>query len=143
MYWAGGGAGSSSTVTVTAGVAAGASCAGFVATIPKAGSTWTTTYGPAGVYNTSPFTVTTSASQLLLVIPAGGSLCLRVDVSQGNGNGNGVDLVYDGAAGTGDTRLVPPSIVVPESVLGFAGLALLIPVFTQRRRLLAFMRTRT
>src|SRR6202022_333174 len=50
MYWAGGGAGSSSTVTVTAGVAAGASCAGFVATIPKAGSTWTTTYGPAGVY---------------------------------------------------------------------------------------------
>ena len=142
MYWAGGGVGSSSTVTLTAGVAAGASCAAFAATIPNAGTTWTTTYGLGGVHNTSPFTVSTSASQLLLVIPPGGSLCLSVDVSQGNGNGGNVDLVYDGATGTADTRVVPPSIVVPESMLGFAGLALLIPVFTQRRRLYAFMRTR-
>jgi hypothetical protein len=143
MYWAGGGAGSSSTITLSAGVAAGASCAGFVATIPNVGSTWTTTFGLAGVHKTSPFTLDTSASQLPLVIPPGGSLCLRADVSQGNGNGGNIDLVYDGAVGTGDTRLVPPSIVVPESVLGFAGLALLIPVFTQRRRLLAFVRARS
>jgi 1,2-diacylglycerol 3-beta-glucosyltransferase len=142
MYWAGGGVGSNSTVTLSVGVAAGASCAGFVATVPNVGSTWTTTYGPGGANNTSPFTVTTSASQVPLVIPPGGSLCLRVDVSQGNGNGGNVSLLYDGAAGIGDTRLVPPSIVVPESLLGFAGLALLIPVFTHRRRLLAFMRAR-
>jgi hypothetical protein len=49
---------------------------------------------------------------------------------------------YDGTAGVADTRVVPPSIVVPESVLGFAGLALLIPVFTSRRRLLALLKVR-
>ena len=138
MYWTGGAAGDSSTLVLSAGVAAGASCAGFVATIPNVGSTWTTTYGPGGAHTTSPFTVSTSASQLLLAIPAGGSLCLRVDTSQGNGNNIGV--LYDGLAGVADTRVVPPSIVVPESVLGFVGVALLIPVFTQRRRLLAFVR---
>jgi hypothetical protein len=140
MYWSGGVAGDSSTVVVSAGVALGASCAGFVATIPNAGTTWTTTFGPAGVNTTSPFTVNTSASQLPLVIPPGGSLCLQVDVSQGNGNN--VQAVYDGTAGVGDTRLVPPSIVVPESLLGFAALALLIPVFTGRKRLLAFVKAR-
>lgn len=140
MYWSGGAAGDSTTVIVRVGVAAGASCAGFVATIPNAGTTWTTSFGPAGVHTTSPFTVDTSASQLPLVIPPGGSLCLQVDASQGNGNN--LDLVYDGTAGVGDTRLVPPSIVVPESLLAFAALALLIPLFTSRKRLLACVKVR-
>jgi hypothetical protein len=125
---------------VSVGAVVGASCAGFVATIPNGGNTWTTTYGPSGAHTTSPFTVST-ASLLPLVIPAGGSLCLRVDVS--NGNGNNVDMTYDGAANVADTRLLPPTTVVPESLLGFAALALLIPVFTvraSRKRLLAFLR---
>jgi hypothetical protein len=50
-------------------------------------------------------------------------------------------MLYDGAAGVAGTNIVPPSIVVPESILGLAWLALLIPVFTGRRRLLAFLRT--
>jgi hypothetical protein len=74
------------------------------------------------------------------VIPPGGSLCFQVDGSQGNGNN--LDLVYDGTAGVGDTRLVPPSIVVPESLLGFAAFALLIPLFTSRKRVLAFVKVR-
>ncbi|HEV2036184.1 MAG TPA: glycosyltransferase family 2 protein, partial [Candidatus Dormibacteraeota bacterium] len=143
MYWSGGAAGDSTTVTVSAGVAVGASCAGFLATVPRAGTTWTTTYGPAGVHTTSPFTVTTSPglpAQLPLVIPPGGTLCLRVDVSQGAGNN--VDMLYDGAAGVADTRLVPPTIIVPESLLGFAAFALLIPLVTGRKRLLAFVKVR-
>jgi len=51
-------------------------------------------------------------------------------------------MVYDGVAGVGDTRLSPPSTVVPESVLGFAGLALLIPLYTGRRRVLSFLKGR-
>jgi hypothetical protein len=51
-------------------------------------------------------------------------------------------MLYDGTALVADTRVVPPSIVVPESVLGFAGLALLIPVFTGRRRWRAVLRRR-
>jgi hypothetical protein len=49
-------------------------------------------------------------------------------------------MLYDGSTGVADTNVVPPSIVVPESILGLAWLALLIPVFTGRRRLLAFWR---
>ena len=134
------GATDSTTVTVSAGVVAGASCAGFAASVPNAGTTWTTTYGRGGAHTTSPFTVNTSASQAALVIPAGGSLCLRVDVSQSNGND--VDLAYDGAAGVGDTRVVPPSIVVPESLLAFAGFALLVPLVTGRKRWLALIKGR-
>jgi hypothetical protein len=37
---------------------------------------------------------------------------------------------------------VPPSLVVPESLLGFAGVALLIPVFTGRRRWIGLLRRR-
>jgi hypothetical protein len=51
-------------------------------------------------------------------------------------------MTYDGAAGTADTRLVPPTTVVPESLAGWLGLALAIPVITQRRRLLSFLRSR-
>jgi len=46
-------------------------------------------------------------------------------------------MLYDGTAGVADTRVVPPSIVVPESLLGFAGLALIVPIFASglmRRR---------
>ena len=43
--WTGGTGSTRDTVTVSAGVVAGASCAGFVATIPNGGTTWTTTFG--------------------------------------------------------------------------------------------------
>jgi hypothetical protein len=49
-------------------------------------------------------------------------------------------MTYNGAVGTADTNVLPPSIVVPESLLGFAGFALLIPVFTGRKRILATLR---
>ena len=137
MYWSGGNGNINDTVTVGAGVSATASCAGVVATIPNGGTTWSTTFGTSGANTASPFTVSTSASQTSLSIPAGGSLCLLVTLTHNTG-GN-PSMLYDGRAGVADTRVVPPSIVVPDSVLGFAGLALLIPVFTSRKRLLAFL----
>jgi hypothetical protein len=140
MYWTGGTGNTNDTVTVSAGVSATASCAVFVAAIPNVGSTWSTTYGASGANPASPFTVSTSASQLALVIPAGGSLCLSVTLT--HNTGGRPSMVYDGTAGVGDTQVVPPSIVVPESLLGFIGLALLIPVFTARRRVYAFLRVR-
>jgi hypothetical protein len=51
-------------------------------------------------------------------------------------------MLYDGAVGTADTRLVPPSIIVPESVLGLLGFALLIPVFTRPKRVLQLLGNR-
>ena len=140
MYWNGGNGNTNDVVTVSAGASATASCAGFVATIPNVGSTWSTTYGSAGANTTSPLTVSTSAGQLALVIPAGGSLCLRVTLT--HNTGGKPSMLYDGTAGVANTNVVPPSIVVPESILGFAWLALAIPVFTSRRRLLAFWRAR-
>jgi hypothetical protein len=140
MYWTGGSGNTNDVVTVAAGVSATASCAGFVAVIPKAGSTWSTTYGSAGANITSPFSVSTSASQLPLVITAGGSLCLSVTLT--HNTGGRPSMLYDGTAGVADTRVVPPSIVVPESLLGFLGLALLVPVFTGRKRWLAFLKAR-
>ena len=141
MYWTGGSGATNDTVTVSAGVSATASCALFVATIPNVGSTWSTTYGSSGANTTSPLTVSTSASQLALVIPPGGSLCLSVTLT--HNTGGKPSIVYDGTAGAGDTSVVPPSIVVPESLLGFVGLAMLIPLFTGRRRLLSLVRVRT
>jgi 1,2-diacylglycerol 3-beta-glucosyltransferase len=140
MYWTGGSGATNDTVTVSAGVSATASCALFVATIPNVGSTWSTTYGSSGVNTTSPFTVSTSASQLALVIPPGGSLCVSVTLT--HNTGGKPSMVYDGTAGVGDTRIVPPSIIVPENLVGFVGLALLIPLFTARRRLLSLVRVR-
>ena len=141
MNWTGGSGATNDTVTVSAGVSATASCAGFVATIPNALSTWTTTYGSSGTNTTSPFTVSTSASQLPLVIPAGGSLCLQVVLT--HNTGGKPTMVYDGtAAALADTRLVPPTSVVPESLLGWLGLAAAIPLLTQRRRVLSFLRLR-
>ena len=140
MYWNDGSPLTNDTVTITAGVSATASCAGFVATIPNAGTTWSTTFGAAGGNTASPFTVSTSASQASLSIPAGGSLCLSVTVK--HNRGEATNFRYDGAAGVADTRVVPPTIVVPESDLAFVGLALVIPAFTGRTRLLAFVRRR-
>ena len=135
MYWAPAGPVQSSTISLSLGVSPGATCAGFVATIPNAGTTWTTTFGAGGMQTTSPFTVSTSGNQNALVIPAGGSLCLRVVVSQLE---DGVPMLYDGPAGVADTRLIPPTTVVPESVLGLLGVALAIPLVTSRRRLISF-----
>ncbi|HEV2036399.1 MAG TPA: glycosyltransferase [Candidatus Dormibacteraeota bacterium] len=135
MYWLGA-PGDSGSVNVSVGTAA-ASCAGFVATIPNGGTTWNTTFGTGGIHTTSPFTVSTSASQTLVIL-AGRSLCLRVVVTQTNGEQ--IDMLYDGLAGIADTRLIPPTTVVPESLLGLLGLALVIPVVTKRRRLMSTLR---
>jgi glycosyltransferase involved in cell wall biosynthesis len=141
MYWTGGSGNTNDTVTVSAGVSLTASCVGFLATIPNAPSTWTTTYGSLGVvHTTSPFTVSTSASQLPLVIPAGGSLCLQVVLT--HITGGRPFMTYDGVAGLADTRLTPPTSVVPESLIGWLGLAFAIPLLTQRRRVLSFLRSR-
>ena len=140
MHWTGGTGATNDTVTVSVGVSATASCALFVPTIPDVGSTWSTTYGSSGANTTSPLTVSTSASQLALVIPGGGSLCLSVTLT--HNTGGKPSIVFDGTAGAGDTSVVPPSIVVPESLLGFVGLALLIPLFTARRRLLSLVKVR-
>jgi len=140
MYWTGGNGLTNDTVAVSVGISATASCAVFVPIVPNSPSTWTTTYGSSGANTTSPFTVSTSASQLPVVIPAGGSLCLQVVLT--HNTGGKPSMLYDGAAGTADTRLVPPTSVVPESLIGWLGLALAIPLITQRRRLLTFLRSR-
>jgi hypothetical protein len=41
-------------------------------------------------------------------------------------------MLYDGTAGVADTNLVPPSIVVPESLLGLVGLVAVAPIFASR-----------
>jgi len=130
MYWSGGSGATSDSVSITSGVSATASCAGFVAIIPNVGSTWSTTYGGNTANTTSPVTVSTSASQLPLVIPPGGSLCLSVTLT--HNTGGKPSMLYDGTAGTANTGLVPPSIVVPEGLLGFAGLALFVPLLATR-----------
>jgi len=140
MYWTGGTGSTNDSVAVSAGVSLTASCAGFVATIPNPPSTWTTTYGSAGIHTASPFTVSTSASQLPLLIPAGGSLCLQVVLT--HNTGGRPSMTYDGIAGLADTRLIPPTSVVPESLIGWLGLAFAIPLLTQRRRVLSFLRSR-
>jgi len=133
MYWTGGNGNTLDTVTVSAGVVAGASCALFVPSVPNVGTTWTTTYGASAANTTSPFIVSTSGSQAALSIPAGGSLCVQIVLI--HATGGKPSLVYDGVVGTGDSHVTPPSVVVPESLLPFAGLALAIPFITGRRRL--------
>ena len=135
MYWTGGSGLTSDTVTVAAGVSLTSSCAGFVATVPNVGTTWSTTYGANGANTTSPFTVSTSGSQLPMVITPGGSLCVTVTLT--HATGGKPSLVYDGPAGAGDTRIVPPSIIVPESLLGLVGLVAAAPLIVsglKRRR---------
>ncbi|HKW59129.1 MAG TPA: glycosyltransferase family 2 protein [Candidatus Dormibacteraeota bacterium] len=130
MYWTGGSGATNDTVTIAAGVSATASCAGFVATVPNVGSTWTANYGANTTNTTSPLTVTTSASQLAMVVPPGGSLCISVTLT--HNTGGKPSLMYDGTTGVADTNFVPPSIVVPEGLLGLAGLAALVPLGASR-----------
>jgi glycosyltransferase involved in cell wall biosynthesis len=138
MYWSGGTGSTSDTVSVAVGVSATASCAGFTGSIPNGGTTFTGSYGGATANTTSPLTVTTSASQAALSVPAGGSLCIAVTLT--HNTGGKPSMIYDGASGVASTELVPPSTVVPELVLPFAGLALVIPLITGRRRGLAWLR---
>ena len=134
LYWAGGTGSTSDTVAIAAGVSATSSCTGFAATVPNPGTTWTATYGASTGNPTSPVTASTSASQLPLVIPAGGSLCVSVTLT--HNTGGKPFMLYDGASGVASTGIVPPSIIVPESLIGFAGLALAIPLITGRGLLL-------
>ena len=130
MYWTGGSGSTSDVVSVSAGVSATASCAGFVSLIPNALTTWTATYGANTPNTTSPVTVTTSASQLAMVIPAGGSLCLSVTLT--HNTGGKPSMTYDGTAGVASTNVVAPSIIVPEGLLGFAGIAIVVPLLLPR-----------
>src|SRR6266702_2732497 len=130
MYFSGGNSQTVDTVAVSVGVVSGAGCTGFTATIPNVGSTWTTTFGAVGLNTTSPFTVSTSLSQAALTIAAGDTLCLQVVLT--HVTGQPASMVYDGVSGVADTRLTPPSTIVPESVLPFAGIALAIPLITGR-----------
>ena len=132
MYWTGGSGNTSDTVAIAVGTSLTSSCAVFVPVIPNAGTTWSTTYGLNGANSGSPFTVSTSASQLPLVINAGGSLCVQVTLN--HVTGGKPSMLYDGPAGTADTRLVPPSIIVPESLLGLLGFAALVPLAVARLR---------
>ena len=128
MYWTGGNGSTSDTVTLAAGVSATASCAGFVATVPNVGSTWSATYGTAAGNTANPLNVSTSASQLALVIPPGGSLCLSVTLT--HSTGGKPSMLFDTAAAA--TSVVPPSIVVPEGLMGLAGLAAFVPLVAAR-----------
>ncbi len=130
MYWTGGTGNTNDTVDVAVGVSATSSCAIFMPLIPNVGSTWSTTYGSSGTNTTSPFTVSTSASQLPLVITTGGSLCVQVTLT--HSTGGKPSMVYDAPAGTGDTNVVAPSIIVPESLLGLVGLVVVIPILATR-----------
>ena len=136
FYWSGGSGSTRDTISLSAGVLVGAVC---VVQIPTGGATWTTTFGTNGINTASPVTVNTNAPQTV-TIPPGGTLCLVVSLA--HGTGGATSFSYDGTAGTADTQLITPSIVVPESVLGFVGLALAIPLITGRRRLLSFFSVR-
>jgi cellulose synthase/poly-beta-1,6-N-acetylglucosamine synthase-like glycosyltransferase len=137
FYWTGGTGSTRDTITLSAGLLVGGVC---VAQIPTGGATWTTTFGNNGANTSGTVTVNTSASQTV-VIPAGGTLCLIVSLA--HGTGGATTILYDGTAGIADSRLIPPVTVVPESLLGFLGIAFVIPVITGRRRLLSFLKART
>jgi len=49
-----------------------------------------------------------------------------------HGTGGKPSMVYDGPVGVGDTRIVPPSIIVPESLLGLVGLVAVVPLLVTR-----------
>ena len=66
------------------------------------------------------------------------SLCVAVTLT--HSTGGKPFMLYDGTAGVADTRIIPPTSVVPESVLPFAALALAIPLVTGRRRILTALR---
>ncbi len=133
MNWTGGDGNTKDTVTVTVGASTTSSCA--VITTPI---TWSTTYGSKGANTTSPFPMPAAGS---VTVPQGGSLCLEVTLT--HNTGGKPSMLYDGTSAVGATNLAVPSIVVPESLLGFVGLAALIPLLTSRRRIVAMVRTRS
>ena len=130
VYWTGGTGNTNDTVAIAAGTSLTTSCALFVPTIPNPGTTWTATYGSSGANPTSPFSVSTSASQLPVVITTGGSLCVQVTLT--HSTGGKPSMTYDGPAGVADTRVAPPSIIVPEGLLGLAGFAVVVPLLARR-----------
>ena len=131
MYWTGGTGLTNDTVAIAVGVSPTADCSAAVNVLPNPGSTWTTTYGVSGAQTTSPLTVSTSKSQLPVAIPAGSSLCVTVTLT--HETGGKPSMLYDGT-GTGATALTAPSTIVPESLLGFIGIALIVPVMAGRLR---------
>jgi hypothetical protein len=131
MYWTGGTGNTVDKVSVAVGVSATSSCSGFIALIPDATSTWNATYGGSTSNTTSPLTVSTSSTtEPALVIPAGGSLCVSVTLT--HQTGGKTTMLYDGGSGTASTNITPPSIIVPEALLGLAGVAAFIPFLAAR-----------
>lgn len=130
FYWTGGTGNNVDTVSIAAGVSLTSSCAGFVALIPNATTTWTATYGGSTTNTASPLLVSTSAPQLAMVIPPGGTLCISVTLT--HTSGGKPSMLYDGGAAAGPTNIVAPSIIVPESLLPLAGLAIVIPILAAR-----------
>jgi hypothetical protein len=121
LYWTVGVPVPLSNVTLSVGVVgAGVSCVGFAP-----GFSWSGTYGSLGGANPAVF----STAGPMVTITNGQTLCLKVDLSVEQDDAN---MIYDSAAAA--TRLVPPFTVVPESLLGLAGLALAIPAIAGRRR---------
>jgi len=51
-------------------------------------------------------------------------------------------MTFDGAGGVADTRIVPPTTVVPEALLGWVGVAMVIPLLAGRRRIWSFIKVR-
>jgi cellulose synthase/poly-beta-1,6-N-acetylglucosamine synthase-like glycosyltransferase len=133
MSWTGGNGNTEDTVTVTVGTSATSSCAIITSPI-----TWSATYGSKGANTTSPFPMSTTGS---VTVPQGGALCLQITLA--HSTGGKPSMLYDGTSAVGATNLVVPSLTVPESLLGFLGLAALIPLITSRRRIVAVVRRRS
>ena len=62
-----------------------------------------------------------------------------MSVTLSHNTGGRPSMLYDGVANVANTRIVPPSIIVPEALLGLIGLAAFIPVLAGRKRLFAFV----
>jgi glycosyltransferase involved in cell wall biosynthesis len=133
MYWTGGNGNTMDQVTLTVGTSASPTCVPFTPVF-----SWSATYGASTVNPTSPLTMTTNQGQLGIL--NGQTLCLQVVLT--HSTGGKPSMLYDGGVGVADTHLTPPSTIVPEALLPFAGLALAIPLVTGRRRLLSLLRWR-
>ena len=125
LYWTPGVPVLLSNVSLSVGVVSGASCAAFAAVL-----TWGGTYGTGA--NPATFSITTGTAVTILT---GQTLCLKVDLSVENDDS---PMIYDSAAAP--SQLQPPVTIVPESLLAFLGLALVVPVVTGRRRWLTWFK---
>jgi cellulose synthase/poly-beta-1,6-N-acetylglucosamine synthase-like glycosyltransferase len=128
LYWSLGVPVPLSNITLSVGVISGGSCVGFAPALV----TWSGTFG----LGPNPATLSTTTGTAV-TIGAGQTLCLKVDLSVEQDDAL---MLYDTAAAP--TSLTPPVTVVPESLLGFLGVALAIPVFTGRRRWLSWIKVR-